>query len=105
MAARRPGQPADQTMAHDPVGQGPIPPDQGGMPVDERPTNVVSINSWPQTNLNMALATKEVPVCIRLCNELELESQYTASIRVFDTDFLSITVAGRTIVRNAAAIP
>ena len=47
--------------------------------------------------MDMRVSAKEpVPLCIKLCEPICVDSQYTIGIEIFDRPFASITVRGRT---------
>ena len=61
----------------------------------------VSIETTPKTPLyvDMAMrlsAEKPVPICIRLCEPICAESEYTIGIQIFDRPVATITLRGKT---------
>lgn len=52
-------------------------------------------------NMNMVLQAREVvPLCIRLCEPICAESNYTIFITIFDRPVMTITLRGRTRFYN-----
>ena len=48
-------------------------------------------------NMNMAVSAREaVPICIKLCEPIYAESQYTISISIFDRPVVTLTLRGKT---------
>ncbi|HVR06050.1 MAG TPA: hypothetical protein VMS02_08405 [Solirubrobacteraceae bacterium] len=58
---------------------------------------VVSSEERFDVDMDMRVSAREpFPVCIKLCEPICVESQYTIGIEIFDRPFASITVRGRT---------
>ena len=83
---------------------------EGGTPCpvsitfEEPPANVV-VRTEPQrpidVNMAMNLIAKEtVPVCIKLCEPICADSEYTIGIVIFDRPVATITIKGRTSLSN-----
>ena len=48
-------------------------------------------------DMNMALrAAETIPICIKLCEPICIESNYTIGISIFDRPVVSITIRGKT---------
>jgi hypothetical protein len=48
-------------------------------------------------DMNMALrAVETIPICIKLCEPICIESNYTIGISIFDRPVISITIRGKT---------
>jgi hypothetical protein len=48
-------------------------------------------------DMDMRVSAREpIPVCIKLCEPICVESQYTIGIEIFDRPFAAITVRGKT---------
>jgi hypothetical protein len=65
---------------------------------EDSPAHVVLAAQEPfDVGMDMRVSAKEpFPVCIKLCEPICVDSQYTIGIDIFDRPFASITVRGRT---------
>lgn len=70
---------------------------------DTRPRVILAAD--PQNplavNMNMNLRVSDgLPICIRLCEPICAESNYTIGISIFDRPVISITIRGKTRLAN-----
>lgn len=84
-------------LAHrfDPASPAPVHVSFGSTParvvVSNNPENAIAIN------MNMNLQVPEtLPICIRLCEPICAESNYTISISIFDRPVITLTIRGKT---------
>lgn len=63
---------------------------------------VASLPERPLTvNMSMNLAAKQpLPICIKLCEPICVDSDYVIDITLFDRPIISISVKGRTRIYN-----
>lgn len=60
---------------------------------------VISTESGRPMGVDMAMALRAVetiPLCIKLCEPICIESNYTIGISIFDRPVISITIRGKT---------
>ncbi len=62
-----------------------------GVTVGTSPSNPLAVNM----NLNLR-ALEAIPLCLKLCEPICADSNYTIGITIFDRPVITITVRGRT---------
>lgn len=67
---------------------------------DTTPAHVILSGSFDNplaVDMNMNLKVPEtIPICIRLCEPICAESNYTIGLSIFDRPLISITIRGKT---------